>query len=61
LNPIAAEGFEQLQNHLQYRFRRTARKIGFEGDQQARQKPDPLPIGQWSASALVLSWLPLRR
>jgi hypothetical protein len=33
LIPVEAEGFEQLQNHLQYRFRRVARKIDFLGDQ----------------------------
>jgi hypothetical protein len=51
LNPVEAEGFEQLQNHLQFRFRLVGRKIDFEGI-KIRQKSGPLPIGQRAASAL---------
>jgi hypothetical protein len=37
LSLVETEGFGQLQNHLQYRFRRIARKIDFE-EESSRAK-----------------------
>jgi hypothetical protein len=53
---VEAEGFEQLQNHLQYSFRRMRAKSASRRN-QAGLKRQPLPIGQRFASAPFFGWL----
>jgi hypothetical protein len=60
LNPVEAEGFEQLQNHLQYCFRRMAQDR-LRGESSPVKTRSSANRAEVRASALLLGWLPALR